>query len=420
MNASVLVVDDSSFIVEGMVSILERHDYRAMAAHSGEECLKILESETPDIIILDILMEPMDGWETLVRIRKDSRTRRVPVLLFSAKKISIEEAETYRVSIDDFIAKPIVPKTLISAIDRTLSRHAGDRRLTESWRGAGVPEETIDAYLSVRSEMTIDTQLLAVLKRQAGLCAGDEDTCRGLEKAMGEIADRIARAKARLEEISAGLPPAGDSIAGPVPVAAAETAAQQSFGETAGPAPTAPQDAPQNDRPETPEYPAGNARDDAPAGMPGPAPQAGPDPTGPARDLFGSVPDITEPPAHPAAAAEDGPAAAKPVRDEWAPVFYTGEPEIPPAAVPVPRDDDFLFEDRAPEKTPARPVPVPADTPVPGDGSGAGDDRASVPDEPAAAAHHSSDRSAPEERGGFFSRLIASLMSVLRGLKLRR
>ena len=82
MSASVLVVDDSSFIVEGMVSILERHDYRAMAAHSGEECLKILETETPDIIILDILMEPMDGWETLVRIRKDSG-RGVDVVLDS-------------------------------------------------------------------------------------------------------------------------------------------------------------------------------------------------------------------------------------------------------------------------------------------------------------------------------------------------
>ena len=62
---TVLIVDDSSFIVEGLIAFLKKK-YLPLAAYGGAECLEILKRETPSVIILDIMMEPMDGWETLV------------------------------------------------------------------------------------------------------------------------------------------------------------------------------------------------------------------------------------------------------------------------------------------------------------------------------------------------------------------
>ena len=73
---TILVVDDSPFIVDVFVTMLERGGYRTVAAYGGEECLEILKTVTPDLILLDIMMEPMDGWETLEKIKENSRPRR--------------------------------------------------------------------------------------------------------------------------------------------------------------------------------------------------------------------------------------------------------------------------------------------------------------------------------------------------------
>jgi CheY-like chemotaxis protein len=78
---TVLVVDDSPFIVDVFVTMLERGGYQAIAAYSGEEGLEILKTVAPDLILLDIMMEPMDGWETLENIKINPKTREIPVLM---------------------------------------------------------------------------------------------------------------------------------------------------------------------------------------------------------------------------------------------------------------------------------------------------------------------------------------------------
>ncbi len=83
---TILVVDDSPFIVDVFVTMLERGGYRTVAAYGGEECLEILKTVTPDLILLDIMMEPMDGWETLEKIKENSQTKEIPVLMLTAKR----------------------------------------------------------------------------------------------------------------------------------------------------------------------------------------------------------------------------------------------------------------------------------------------------------------------------------------------
>jgi CheY-like chemotaxis protein len=67
VDDTILIVDDSQYIVDGLVALLKRKGFTTITANGGEQALSILTSTVPDLILLDILMEPVDGWETLER-----------------------------------------------------------------------------------------------------------------------------------------------------------------------------------------------------------------------------------------------------------------------------------------------------------------------------------------------------------------
>jgi len=202
LTDTILIVDDSSFIVEGLVAILKK-SYRTLAVYSGQQCLDILIKERPAIIILDIMMEPMDGWETLARIKENPDTRQIPILMFSAKKISAEEAEEHRFSIDEFVSKPVTPKKLIESIEKVLTRQEANRASIELWRSAGISEDRIDAYTSLMRGLEVDISLLQNMKVQLALVREDDDKIRtDLEAVIAAIGGRIEKERLYGEELS--------------------------------------------------------------------------------------------------------------------------------------------------------------------------------------------------------------------------
>lgn len=199
LTDTILIVDDSSFIVEGLVAILKKR-YRTLAVYGGQQCLDILSKEKPSIIILDIMMEPMDGWETLSRIKENPGTRHIPVLMFSAKKISAEEADEHRISIDDFVSKPVTPKKLIEAIEKVLDRQKANLLSIESWRSAGIGEDRIEDYTSLMTNLEVDMSLLQNMKVQLSLVRDDDEKIRtDLETVIAAIEARIQ--EERLQEV---------------------------------------------------------------------------------------------------------------------------------------------------------------------------------------------------------------------------
>jgi two-component system OmpR family response regulator len=198
MTHSILIVDDSTFIVEGLVALLKK-SYNPIPSFGGEECLEVLRTVTPSLIILDIMMEPMDGWETLSRIKNNQKTRHIPVLMFSAKKISPEEAEAHRIIIDDFLTKPVNPKKLIEAIEKVLARQESNKRITGSWEAAGVSREIIDEYLTIKTNLDVDASLLAVMNKQLEMAHPDAENRGELEHSIAALEVRIAESQASLE-----------------------------------------------------------------------------------------------------------------------------------------------------------------------------------------------------------------------------
>ena len=122
MIGTILVVDDNTYIVDGLVAILKKKGYDTVTANSGMETLKKLESLSPDLILLDISMEPMNGWETLGKIRENPASSKIPVIIFSARKRLEEEMKASTLEADAVIAKPINTRLLLEAIDGLLKR----------------------------------------------------------------------------------------------------------------------------------------------------------------------------------------------------------------------------------------------------------------------------------------------------------
>jgi Response regulator containing CheY-like receiver, AAA-type ATPase, and DNA-binding domains len=201
MDTTILIVDDSQFIVDGLAAILSRKGYAPIMAHGGDECLRILKTATPDLILLDIMMEPMDGWETLEKIKGDPDTQGIPVLMFSAKKITPAEAQEHSLSIDDFVSKPVNPTQLIESIQRIFSRRNDINEELLLAQGNGVDPAIIKEYGTLRKSVEVDRNLLVVLRSAIGRDQAGRNPSPEEMAAMRALEDKVASSERRLREI---------------------------------------------------------------------------------------------------------------------------------------------------------------------------------------------------------------------------
>jgi len=139
MARTILIVDDNKFIVEGLHAILRKRGFLTISALGGAEALDLLSRAVPDLVLLDISMEPIDGWETLRRMRAKPDLVQLPVIVFSARGSISEEVESNSLNVSDVLAKPINTSRLLEVINRVLGQKeqdAGNGRVKEE-RGEG-------------------------------------------------------------------------------------------------------------------------------------------------------------------------------------------------------------------------------------------------------------------------------------------
>lgn len=119
-NRSILIIDDETEILKMIKFIFERAGYvQITAASSAKEALKILSAKMPDIVILDVMMPEMNGFELLQEIRTISR---VPVLMLTAKGEAEDRFTGFELGADDYLVKPFLPKELLLRISAILKR----------------------------------------------------------------------------------------------------------------------------------------------------------------------------------------------------------------------------------------------------------------------------------------------------------
>ena len=185
---TIMVVDDSPFIVDVFVTMLERGGYRTVAAYGGEEALEILKTVSPDLILLDIMMEPMDGWETLERIKENPQTKDIPVLMLTAKQLTPSEAQEYGIYIEDYVLKPITHRELYDAIEHVLNRRQAIKTDVDVARQSGFDNQVISEYARLSKSIDVNKRLLKIL-----------ETTYNINDAKMRISDEISRAIKSME-----------------------------------------------------------------------------------------------------------------------------------------------------------------------------------------------------------------------------
>lgn len=118
----VLLTDDEPNIVRVVSARLKAHGYEVAEAYDGEEALAKIDTEKPDILLLDIMLPKMDGFEVCSRIRSSEAYRNIPIILFSAKTQEEDKKKGREVKADAYISKPFDPQRLIETIEHLLSK----------------------------------------------------------------------------------------------------------------------------------------------------------------------------------------------------------------------------------------------------------------------------------------------------------
>jgi len=115
----VLVVDDDPAIIKLIRASLKNEDWDILTAMGGAEALEIVERETLDLVILDILMPKIDGFEVCLRLREWSQ---IPIIILSAKSDASDKVRCLNIGADDYITKPFAPDELIARVKSVLRR----------------------------------------------------------------------------------------------------------------------------------------------------------------------------------------------------------------------------------------------------------------------------------------------------------
>jgi DNA-binding response OmpR family regulator len=122
MSSKVLVVDDSQLMNQMIRDILEASGYEARSALGGEEALTMVDSWKPELILLDVMMPDMDGFEVCRRLRQRDDTRNVPIIMVTAKASIADKQEGFEAGADDYITKPFEPTELKLRLSALLKR----------------------------------------------------------------------------------------------------------------------------------------------------------------------------------------------------------------------------------------------------------------------------------------------------------
>ncbi|HEX9018218.1 MAG TPA: response regulator [Anaerolineaceae bacterium] len=122
MADKVLIVDDDVQTLRLVGLMLERQGYKILAANNGTQALQIARVDQPNVIILDIMMPDMDGYEVTRRLRGDAETAHIPILLFTAKTDVDNKISGYEAGADDYLTKPIHPAELTAHLRALLQR----------------------------------------------------------------------------------------------------------------------------------------------------------------------------------------------------------------------------------------------------------------------------------------------------------
>jgi CheY-like chemotaxis protein/MinD-like ATPase involved in chromosome partitioning or flagellar assembly len=127
MAEKILVVDDDLDSLKLIGLMLQRNGYEVIAANAGNQAITRAASDRPDLIILDVMMPDMNGYEVCRRLRKNPDTKGIPIIMFTAKTLIDDKVAGFEAGADDYLTKPTHPAELASRVKAILARNTAQR-----------------------------------------------------------------------------------------------------------------------------------------------------------------------------------------------------------------------------------------------------------------------------------------------------
>lgn len=114
-------IEDEAEMIDLVRLILGRRGYTVLGANGGREGLNLVREQLPDLVLLDLMMPDMDGWDVYHQIKSEERTREIPVIVITAKAQDIDKILGLHIAkVEDYISKPFSPQELIDRIEKVL------------------------------------------------------------------------------------------------------------------------------------------------------------------------------------------------------------------------------------------------------------------------------------------------------------
>ncbi|MCL4505410.1 MAG: response regulator transcription factor [Chloroflexi bacterium] len=119
LTRTILIIDDDSTLRELLTDYLKQAGYRVVAAGDGQRGLNLALSEHPDLVILDLMMPGMDGWEVCRSLRYESA---IPIIMLTAKSEELDKLRGFRLGVDDFVTKPFSFAEIVARVGAVIAR----------------------------------------------------------------------------------------------------------------------------------------------------------------------------------------------------------------------------------------------------------------------------------------------------------
>jgi len=119
----ILCIEDDPEMIDLIRLILERRGFAVDGADGGKAGLRAMEIQPPDLVLLDLMMPDMDGWDVYQKMKADAATRSIPIIVVTASAQAIDREFGLQIAkVDDYIVKPFSPQDLLASVDRVLAK----------------------------------------------------------------------------------------------------------------------------------------------------------------------------------------------------------------------------------------------------------------------------------------------------------
>ena len=125
-------IEDEEEMIDLVRLILVRRGFSVIGANGGREGLEIVRRESPDLVLLDLMMPDMDGWDVYQQLKADESTRDIPVIVITAKAQNIDKVLGLTIAkVEDYISKPFSPQELMDSVEKVLAQQQSSAEASE-------------------------------------------------------------------------------------------------------------------------------------------------------------------------------------------------------------------------------------------------------------------------------------------------